>query len=284
MKTVWIVGSSGHVGTALIKHLDCMEYELIETDKEDVDITDEEQVTRYMNISRPDVVINCAGYTDPHACMENVDEAYKVNAVGVRNLAQAAQSIEAKMIQVSTDDVFDLSAVKTYNEFDMVNPTTVYGKSKAAGERFVTQLMTRYVILRSSRVYGIGKDFVDHVLKAADDPKEKTFDVNINRRVIPTSAKELAKIIKEFIDHDHYGIYHAVCAGGSCNQYEFAAEVLRQAGKEDQLQLKPVTGTGNGKPEYAILDNMMLRITGLEQPIGWKEALSEYIKETGGKE
>lgn len=284
MKTVWIVGASGHVGSALIKHLDCMEYELIETDKDDVDITDEEQVTRYMNINRPDVVINCAGYTDTKLCSENVDEAYKVNAVGVRNLAQAAQSIEAKLIQVSTDDVFDKAADKPYNEFDEINPASVYGKSKAAGERFVTQLMTRYVIIRSSWVYGIGKDFVDVVLNAAKDPQIKALDVNVNRRAVPTSARELAKIIEEFIDSDHYGIYHAVCAGGSCNQYEYATEVLKLAGMEDELQLNPVTESEDERPEYSVLDNMMLRITGMDEPMDWKAALSEYIKETGGIE
>lgn len=284
MKTIWIVGASGHVGSALIKHLDCMQYELIETDKEDVDITNEEQVTRYMNINRPDVVINCAGYTDPQACKDNVDEAYKVNAVGVRNLAQAAQSIEAKLIQVSTDDVFDLAADRPYNEFDYMNPTSVYGKSKAAGERFVTQLMTRYVIVRSSWVYGIGKDFVDDVLNAANDPAVKTLDVNINRRAVPTSAKELVNVIDEFIDDDHYGIYHAVCSGGSCNQYEYAVEILKKAGKEGQLELIPVTESEDNRPKYSVLDNMMLRITGLEEPLDWKEALAEYINETGGIE
>lgn len=284
MKTIWIVGASGHVGSALIKHLDCMQYELIETDKEDVDITNEEQVTRYMNINRPDVVINCAGYTDPQACKDNVDEAYKVNAVGVRNLAQAAQSIEAKLIQVSTDDVFDLAADRPYNEFDDMNPTSVYGKSKAAGERFVTQLMTRYVIVRSSWVYGIGKDFVDDVLNAANDPAVKTLDVNINRRAVPTSAKELVNVIDEFIDDDHYGIYHAVCSGGSCNQYEYAVEILKKAGKEGQLELIPVTESEDNRPKYSVLDNMMLRITGLEEPLDWKEALAEYINETGGIE
>lgn len=284
MKTIWIVGASGHVGSALIKHLDCMQYELIETDKEDVDITNEEQVTRYMNINRPDVVINCAGYTDPQACKDNVDEAYKVNAVGVRNLAQAAQSIEAKLIQVSTDDVFDLAADRPYNEFDDMNPTSVYGKSKAAGERFVTQLMTRYVIVRSSWVYGIGKDFVDDVLNAANDPAVKTLDVNINRRAVPTSAKELVNVIDEFIDDDHYGVYHAVCSGGSCNQYEYAVEILKKAGKEGQLELIPVTESEDNRPKYSVLDNMMLRITGLEEPLDWKEALAEYINETGGIE
>ena len=106
MKTIWVVGSLGNVGSAMIKQLDCLEYEIIETDKDEVDITDEEEVSTYMNMNRPDVVINCAGYSDVALCEKNIDEAYRVNALGVRNLAQAAESIQAKLIQISTDDVF----------------------------------------------------------------------------------------------------------------------------------------------------------------------------------
>ena len=108
--------------------------------------------------------------------------------------------------------------------------------------------------------------------------------MNINRRAVPTSAKELVNVIDEFIDDDHYGIYHAVCSGGSCNQYEYAVEILKKAGKEGQLELIPVTESEDNRPKYSVLDNMMLRITGLEEPLDWKEALAEYINETGGIE
>lgn len=283
MKKLWIVGSSGHVGSALLKLLDCMEYEIMVTDKEEVDITDEEQVMRYMHMSRPDIVINCAGYTSLELCEKNVEEAYKVNAVGVRNLAQAAESIQAKLIQISTDDVFDFESAVPYNEFDEVHPQNIYGKSKYAGERFVTQLMTRYVIIRSSWVYGIGKDFLDEVLAAANDDAVQYLEVNMNRRAVPTSAGELAKTIKEFIDKDHYGTYHAVCTGGSCTRFEYAKEVLRLAGMEDRLELRPIMGKAGNRPQYSVLDNMMLRISGLLEPKNWKEALAEYImEETGG--
>lgn len=282
MKKIWIVGADGHVGSALAKLLDCMEYELMETDKEEVDIINEEQVSTYMYMNRPDIVINCAGYTNPKLCEENVEEAYKVNAVGVRNLAQAAESIQAKLIQISTDDVFDFQSDVPYNEFDEVHPKNIYGKSKYAGERFVTQLMTRYVIVRSSWVYGIGRDFLDDVLSAADDEAQTFLEVNVNRQAVPTSAKELAKTIKEFIDHDHYGTYHAVCTGGSCSRYEYAKEVLRLAGKEDKLELRPIIAENDTHSQYSVLDNMMLRITGLEEPKDWREALEEYMNETGG--
>lgn len=284
MKKIWIVGSSGHVGSALIKLLDSTEYEIIMTDKNEVDITDEAQVTAYMHRNRPDTVINCAGYTNPALCEQNVEEAYKVNAVGVRNIAQEAESIQAKLIQLSTDDVFDLQSDKPYNEFDEVHPKTIYGKSKYAGELFVRQLMTRYVIIRSSWIYGIGRDFLDEVLSAANDEAKMSMEVNVNRCAVPTSAKELARTIQEFIDHDHYGTYHAVCSGGGCSRFEYAREVLRLAGKEDRLELHPVMEEDGSRPQYSVLDNMMLRITGLKEPKHWKEALAEYLEETGGIE
>ena len=161
--------------------------------------------------------------------------AYKVNAVGARNLAQSAESIQAKLIQISTDDVFSSASDTPYNEFDDVNPVGLFAKSKYAGEKFVIQLMTRYVIIRSSWIYGIGKDFLNEVLEAAADPQISTMELLNNDRAVPTSAAELARVVKFFIDNDHYGIYHAVCSGGSCTRLEFAKEILRLAGKEDRL-------------------------------------------------
>ena len=147
MKKIWIVGSLGHMGQALIRLLDMMEYELYETDKDELDITDEHAVSLFMHRNRPDVVINCAGYhPSAGAAQSETDMAYKVNAVGARNLAQSAESIQAKLIQISTDDVFSSASDTPYNEFDDVNPVGLFAKSKYAGEKFVIQLMTRYVL------------------------------------------------------------------------------------------------------------------------------------------
>ena len=262
--------------------LDMMEYELYETDKDELDITDEHEVSLFMHRNRPDVVINCAGY-HPAAGGEQTDTdmAYKVNAVGARNLAQAAESIQAKMIQISTDDVFSSVSDTPYNEFDDVNPVSLFAKSKYAGEKFVSQLMTRYVIIRSSWIYGIGKDFLNEILEAAADPKISSMELWNNDRAVPTSAAELARVVKFFIDNDHYGIYHAVCSGGSCTRLEFAKEILRLAGKEEQLTVSVKEGATE---KYSVLDNMMLRITGIDEPGDWKETLAAYMKETGGLE
>ena len=281
MKKIWITGAEGHIGTALLDLLEGVEYQLLPTDIEEVDITKIDEVTQFVHVNRPDVVINCAGLTDVQECENNVDEAYRVNAIGVRNVALAANEVNAKVIQISTDDVFDKESRVPYNEFDNVHPRTIYGKSKEAGEKILTQLLNRFVIIRSSWIYGIGRDFVDEVLRNVG--QGKTMEVPNNQYAAPTSAKELAKVIRYFIDNEEYGLYHVVCPG-SCSRYEFARTILEYSGKAGELDLYPVVIEDSARPTYSVLDNMMLRLTGIEEPQDWKAALKEYLDETGGLE
>lgn len=276
MRKIWISGSTGHMGQALSEILMKMPYQLLLTDKESVDITVEEDVMHFINANRPDIIINCTGYNkEEFTGREEIDRAYKVNAVGARNLAQAAEMIQAKMIQLSTDDVFGKMSAQPYNEFDEVSPMNIIGKSKYAGERMVTQLMTRYVIVRSSWIYGIGEDFIDIVLRAARDEEKKELFVNAQEYAVPTSAQELAKVIVQLIEGEHYGVYHAVCTGGYCSREEYAKEILRLSGMEDKLAIRVKE---DGSESYSVLDNMMLRINGLKEPADWKKTLEEYIK------
>lgn len=281
MKKIWITGAEGHIGTALLDLLEGVEYQLLPTDIEEVDITKIDEVTQFVHVNRPDVVINCAGMTDVQECENNVDEAYRVNAIGVRNVALAANEVNAKVIQISTDDVFDKESRIPYNEFDNVHPRTIYGKSKEAGEKILTQLLNRFVIIRSSWIYGIGRDFVDEVLRNVG--QGKTMEVPNNQYAAPTSAKELEKVIRYFIDNEEYGLYHVVCPG-SCSRYEFARTILEYSGKAGELDLYPVVIEDSARPTYSVLDNMMLRLTGIEEPKEWKTALKEYLDETGGME
>lgn len=276
MRKIWIVGAKGHVGTALIDLIDCLKYKMFLTDADEVDVTDRNIVHKYIASTRPDVIINCAGITDIEVCEQNPERAYAVNAIGPRNLAVEAQSIGAKLIQLSTDDVFDAEQDRPYNEFDTVHPKTMYGKSKYAGERFIEDLSNRYVIVRSSWVYGTGKDFVNSVLEAIG--REKVLEVPVNQYASPTSAEELAKVVTLFIDNDCFGIYHAVCRG-YCSRYEFAKEIIKYSDNEGKIELKAVEADYGS---YSVLDNMMLRIDGLEEPCDWKTALKKHITKTGG--
>ena len=160
---VWIAGASGRLGSALSHRFGGnTAYKLVTSDR-DVAVEDVSVVGRFADINHPDVIINCAGLTDVQACEENPEEAYKINAIGARNLATAARRIDAKFIQISTDDVFGGDEGKAFCEFDDPHPTTMYGKSKYAGEKLVrgctasarTTLLTACSIRRQRKALSI---------------------------------------------------------------------------------------------------------------------------------
>ena len=206
MKKIWITGAEGHIGTALLELLEGVEYQLLPTDIHEVDITKIDEVTQFVYVNRPDVIINCAGLTDVRACEEKPEEAYKINAIGARNLAVAARRIDAKLIQISTDDVFDGDDDAALCEFDDAHPTTMYGKSKYAGEKLVRELTDKHVIVRSSWLYGVGSyDFVDRVLdNAKKDGKVVLPEDEISS---PTSADALAGFIECLMHTREFGLY-----------------------------------------------------------------------------
>lgn len=275
---IWIVGAFGRVGTAISQLLDVREVELLKTDLDDVDITDMEHVDMYADMNRPDVIINCAGFTDVQKCEQEVELAFKVNALGARNLSKAARRVKAILVQLSTDDVFAGKAQSPYTEFDNTYPSTIYGKSKLAGENFVKELAPKHIIVRSSWVYGAGDNFVKHILKLSETQRE--ISVANNQFASPTSAKELAKTVLRILQSGDDGIYHAVCKG-YCSRYEFAQEILRVAGRNAVIiptttANSPITSM---RPSYSVLDNLMLRMCEIETPMDWKEALKEYMEE-----
>ena len=147
MQKIWVCGSRGQIGQAVNDVVDKLEFEMLDTDIDDLDVTDTDEVLRFGEMNRPDIIINCSGMTDIHACEENPSQAFKVNALGARNLAIVARKMEAKMVQLSTDDVFDGKSTEPYNEFDVTNPGTVYGKSKLAGENYVKEFTYKHFIV-----------------------------------------------------------------------------------------------------------------------------------------
>ena len=156
MIKVWIAGSNGQIGRALNDILDPLEIEVLNTDLDDLDITNTEEVLNFGIVNRPDVIINCCGVTDTDLCEKEPEHAYRVNALGARNLSIVARKNGAKIVQLSTDDVFDGQSKKPYTEFDDTNPLTVYGASKRAGENYVKEFTHKHFIIRSNWVYGKG--------------------------------------------------------------------------------------------------------------------------------
>lgn len=278
---IWVSGANGQLGTAINEIVDPLKVEILNTDVEELDITDIDEVLGFAEMSRPDVIINCAAITDVALCEENPELAYKVNALGARNLSLAARKMRAKMIQISTDDVFDGERTEPYCEFDDTNPKTVYGRSKRAGENYVKEFTEKHFIIRSNWMYGKGKNFVSDLLSKVEH--EKTISIASDQFGSPTSAEDLAGLVLELAFTNEYGTYHAT-AKGVCSRYEFAKEILRLAGKEAELLPVPTKDStfSSVRPAYAVLDNFILRILNMYEMPDWKVSLEKFMKEMQG--
>lgn len=161
MKKIMITGSHGQLGRALNKiYENHSEYVCVNTDVGELDITDVDAVNQFVSEIRPYAIINCAAHTNVNGCETDIDNAYRINAVGPRNLAIAAERCHAKLMHISTDYVFDGQAAEPYTEFCVPNPKAVYGKTKLAGENFVKEFSREHFIIRTAWLYGDGKNFV----------------------------------------------------------------------------------------------------------------------------
>lgn len=275
---LFLTGCNGQLGRAINRYyVNNDNVEIVNTDVGELDITDIDQVIAMIDEVKPDAVINCAAHTGVDACESDVQNAYRINAIGPRNLSIAATKAGAKMVHISTDYVFDGRADKPYTEFDATNPQGVYGKTKLAGEEFVKQFADQYFILRTAWLYGDGKNFVRTMLRLAETNNQVT--VVGDQFGTPTSTKELVKAIDALLPTQNYGLFHATCEG-SCSWAEFAKEIFRLSGKE--VEVKAITTveypTPAVRPAYSVLDNTMLKMTSDFAFSNWEDAIKEYVK------
>ena len=279
---IWVTGANGQLGHELVERLrkENEGYIVLSTDM-DVDITDMEQVSRYATTNHPNIVINCAGMTDTDACEKDMVKAYRVNALGARNVSAAACIVDAKIIQISTDDVFSGNSRDALTEFDTAVPTTVYGKSKLAGETLVRELNPKHLVIRSSWVYGNGNNFLTHLLEQVREGH--LVNVAYDQVGTPTSTQALADGIISLIKSKEYGVYHASCEG-FCSRYDFAKKVLELTGNDASLVRPVLSEELDGekrRPKFSVLENLMMKLTGIHKMPQWEEDLNEYLKIRG---
>ncbi len=288
MKVI-VVGSKGQLGTELIRQLQSGESELgkipavyqgaeiVGYDMPEIDITRLEDLRSLFDTHRPDVVFNCAAYTNVDGCETHQDDAFRVNAVGARNLAMVAERVGAKLVHVSTDYVFDGIKPTPRCEYDATNPTSVYGQTKLLGEQYVQSFCTRWFIVRTAWLYGYwGKNFVKAILKRAGETGSVT--VVDDQRGNPTNAVDLAFHLLKIAQTEEYGIYH--CTGnGECSWFEFAREIVACAGI--RAQVTPCTSdqypSPVKRPAYSALEHRMLRLTVGDDMRDWQEALACFM-------
>ena len=281
MKKILVTGSNGQLGREINKFYSAKNgFELINTDVDELDITNIKEVLGLVDSVKPYAIINCAAYTAVDACETNQDIAFKVNVIGPRNLAIAAKTYNAKLVHISTDYVFDGTATHPYVEYDKPNPQGAYGKTKLAGENMVKQFADRFFIFRTAWLYGDGKNFVKTMLRLSED--HDTVKVVNDQFGTPTSTVELVKAIDSVLFTDNYGIYHGTCEG-SCNWAEFAAEIFRLAGKSTKVTgiSTEEYGAPANRPKHSILENRMLKAVGGYTFADWHDAIVAYLKELG---
>nr|AAW22500.1 RmlD [Lacticaseibacillus rhamnosus] len=274
---ILITGAQGQLGTELRHLLDARGMTYRATDAKDLDITDEAAVNQYFADYQPEVVYHCAAYT---AVDKAEDEAKAINQLvnvdGTRNLAKAAEKVDATLVYISTDYVFDGDSEEIYTVNDQPAPRNEYGRAKYEGEQQVQKYLKKYYIIRTSWVFGeYGHNFVYTMLNLAKTHKELTVvDDQYGR---PSWTKTLAEFMTFAVDKRlDYGIYH-LSNDNSCNWYEFASAILA----DKDVTVKPVSSKEYPqkawRPRHSILDLSKTKATGFEIPT-WQDALKNFLK------
>lgn len=278
MKKIIVTGCNGQLGRAINLELaGNPELEFVNTDVNELDITNIDEVLKLAREVKPYAIINCAAHTAVDACETDVDNAYRINAIGPRNLSIAATQTGAKMVHISTDYVFNGKSDHPYIEFDTPDPQGIYGKTKLQGENMVKQFADRFFIFRTAWLYGDGRNFVKTMLRLA----ETNDQVSVVRDQVgsPTSTKELAGAIAHLLFTENYGLFHATCEG-SCSWADFAEEIFRLTGKNTKVNhiTSEEFAAKAPRPSYSILENYMLKLTSDYRFADWHDAIESYIK------
>ncbi|WP_339167379.1 dTDP-4-dehydrorhamnose reductase [Paenibacillus sp. FSL R5-0341] len=282
---VMVTGSAGQLGYDVVKTFQTEGHQVLACDRNQMDITDQQQCTDMITTFQPHIIIHCAAYTAVDQAEVDEDTAYAINASGTRNIAVAAESVKAKLVYISTDYVFDGSGSTPYREYDVTNPQSVYGKSKLAGERLVQSLCTRWFIVRTSWVFGVfGSNFVKTMLGLME--KRPQLQVVHDQQGSPTYTVDLARFIHTLSASEKYGIYHA-SNSGICTWYEFAQAISEEANKhgvfKPTAELNPCTTDQfprpAPRPAYSVMDHLAIRTNGLKPLRPWREALIAFLNE-----
>ena len=273
---IMIIGSEGMLGHDLVDVLS--EHELSITTIETLDITDIDNTVRTVKENNPDILVHSAAFTDVDGSESNPNLAYKVNALGTRNVAVSCQKADCAMVYISTDYVFDGTSKSPYFEYDQCNPLGVYGKTKYAGEVYIRDILNKFYIMRTSWLYGYhGPNFVNTMLNLS----KTTDNISVVNDQIgsPTYTVDLANAIALIIKKPSYGIYH-ITNSDFCSWYDFAKEIFKQSNIE--VNLKPVTTEEYPRPaprpKFSVLENYNWKMEGYPKIRSYKEALTDYLK------
>ena len=282
-----VLGATGQLGLEVVELLNQSRITVNGFSRNQIDITDEHGVSNCLLIEKPDFVINCAAYTKVDDAEDHPKDAFGVNQKGPAIIAESCRQINAPLIHISTDFVFDGKKKTPYVETDPIHPLGIYGRSKALGEQEIARRLDAHIIIRTSWLYGThGKNFVKTMIAAA--AKGKALGVVADQFGSPTSARDLAAAIVEIIKQktslnaNTWGIYH-YCGKGITSWHEFAETIFQMADATIPVpEVRPITTdqypAKAPRPPYSALDcSKMQSVFGVET-IPWEQSLSQVVK------
>ena len=278
---VLVTGAGGLVGRAVSEHCRESGDEVLSYNHRDLDITDDELVRQTIVANKPDVVINCAAWTDVDGCESNRDKAFAVNAAGPENLANACREVGCVFITISTDYVFDGKKQGFYTQEDEPNPESVYAASKLEGERRSSRSYDRSIIVRTGYIFGAGgTNFLSTVVeRVRNGTRLKAIR---DMYGTPTYAKDLAVRLRELAVIDKPGIYHVVNSGPGVSFEEFTRKAVELVGNRDAVVESVSADTLNRpapRPRNSRLRCLLTGAIGLPDLRAWDEALEEFVAE-----
>ena len=279
---VLVTGVKGQLGFDVMRELSKRGIEGVGVDIDEMDITDFESVDSVITEAAPDAVIHCAAWTAVDAAEDedNREKVRLVNVEGPRNIAKVCKKLDIKMLQISTDYVFDGQGERPWEPDDPTGPVSVYGTTKRDGENAVMELLDKFFIVRIAWAFGInGNNFVKTMLRVAKT--HDTLTVVNDQWGSPTYTYDLARLLVDMIQTDKYGIYHATNEG-FINWYQFATAIFKEAGVN--VTVKPVTTAEYGiskaaRPFNSRMSKDKLEACGFKRLPAWEDALKRYIKE-----
>ncbi len=272
---VLVTGANGQLGYDVVKELEKQNIECYGVTRKDFDITDFKSTENFINKYLPDVVIHCAAYTAVDKAEDEPELCYKVNSEATKNIAEICKEINAKLLYISTDYVFDGTKDGFYEVDDETNPINVYGKSKLLGEIAVQKILKKYFIVRISWVFGEhGNNFVKTMLRLGKDHKE--INVVSDQYGSPTYTADLAPLLVEMIKTDKYGIYHATNEG-VCSWAEFAEKIFKIANMDVKVNYTS-TKEYPAKAKRPVNSRLKKNIEKIER---WQDALKKFLFSKG---
>lgn len=276
---ILVTGVNGQLGYDVVKELKKRNIECLGIGRQELDITDKYSVNEYISKLKPECVIHCAAYTAVDKAEDDVENCTNVNVNGTENIARACKDIDAKMIYISTDYVFDGEGNEPFEIDGNIGPKCVYGKTKYEGELKVKEYLEKYFIVRISWVFGInGNNFVKTMIRLGKE--KESLNVVSDQIGSPTYTADLAGLLCEMALSNKYGIYHATNEG-YCSWAEFAQEIMNRGGLNCRINPIPSSEypARAARPFNSRMSKKSVIKNGFKLLPHWKDALKRYIEE-----